>query len=104
MWTPENRPRYNRDKLRYPSDLTDEEWSHIEPLIPPAKHGGRDREVDVREGGQPTFIGAPSEVLNFFSVRRLGEVFDRTDEFGAECWRARFEATANALIWEPPDS
>ena len=22
MWTTENRPRYNRDKLRYPSDLT----------------------------------------------------------------------------------
>ena len=34
MWTSENRPRYNRDKLRYPSDLTDEEWAHIEPLIP----------------------------------------------------------------------
>ena len=26
MWTAENRPRYNRDKLRYPSDLTDQEW------------------------------------------------------------------------------
>ncbi len=25
MWTAENRPRYNRDKLRYPSDPTDEE-------------------------------------------------------------------------------
>ena len=24
MWTTENRPRYNRDRLRYPSDLTDE--------------------------------------------------------------------------------
>ena len=34
MWTMENRPRYNRDKLRYPSDLTDAEWRHIEPLIP----------------------------------------------------------------------
>ena len=22
----DNRPRYNRDKLRYPSDLTDAEW------------------------------------------------------------------------------
>ena len=49
MWTPENRPRYNRDRLRNPSDLTDKEWSHIEPLIPPAKHGGRDREVDIPE-------------------------------------------------------
>ena len=26
MWTADNRPRYNRDKLRYPSDLTDAEW------------------------------------------------------------------------------
>ena len=26
MWTAENRPSYNRDTLRYPSDLTDEEW------------------------------------------------------------------------------
>src|SRR5271154_6408124 len=49
MWTAENRPKYNRDKLRYPSDLTDEEWSHVEPLIPPAKRGGRRREVKVRE-------------------------------------------------------
>lgn len=50
MWTPENRCRYNRDKLHYPSDLTDDEWSHTEHRIPPAKHGARGREVDVREG------------------------------------------------------
>jgi transposase len=49
MWTQENRPRYDRGKLRYPSDLTDEEWSWIEPHIPAAKRGGRRREVDVRE-------------------------------------------------------
>jgi transposase len=49
MWTIKNRPRYDRDKLRYPSDLTDEEWSLVEPLIPPAKRGGRKREVVVRE-------------------------------------------------------
>jgi len=48
MWTEKNRPRYNRDHLRYPSDLTDEEWAHIEPLIPPAKHGGRRRTIDLR--------------------------------------------------------
>ena len=33
MWTTENRRRYDRDKLRYPSDLTDAEWEHIEPLV-----------------------------------------------------------------------
>ena len=49
MWTAVNRPRYNRDKLRYPSDLTDEEWAHIEPLIPPGKPGGGKRRVDMRE-------------------------------------------------------
>ena len=49
MWTAENRGRYNRDKLRYPSDLTDEEWSLIEPLIPPAKRGGNRRHINVRE-------------------------------------------------------
>jgi len=49
MWTNENRARYDRSMLRYPSDLTDEEWSHVAPLIPPAKHGGRKRTVVVRE-------------------------------------------------------
>ena len=37
MWTNENRGRYDRSRLRYPSDLSDEEWCLIEPLIPPAK-------------------------------------------------------------------
>ena len=49
MWTIENRPRYNRDKLRYPSDLTDAEWAYIKPLIPPAKRGGGKRRVDIRQ-------------------------------------------------------
>ena len=48
MWTNENRARYDRSGLRYPSDLTDEEWSLIEPLIPPAKRGGGKRSVDLR--------------------------------------------------------
>ena len=39
MWTTENRARYDRSKLRYPSDLTDDEWQLIEPLIPPGKPG-----------------------------------------------------------------
>ncbi len=49
MWTIENRPRYDRDKLRYPSDLTDPEWEQIKPLIPPAKRGGGKRTVNMRE-------------------------------------------------------
>jgi transposase len=49
MWTPQNRKRYDRSRLRYPSDLTDEEWAHVAPVIPPAKPGGNKRTVDVRE-------------------------------------------------------
>jgi putative transposase len=33
---------------RYPTDLTDQQWMLIEPLLPPAKHGGRPRTVDLR--------------------------------------------------------
>ncbi len=33
----------------YPTDLTDDEWRVLEPLIPPAKPGGRPRSVDSRE-------------------------------------------------------
>ena len=49
MWTAKNRRRYDRSALRYPSDLTDDEWAHVEPLIPPARRGGNKRHVDVRE-------------------------------------------------------
>ena len=49
MWTPENRPKYDRSKLRYPSDLTDKEWLIVGPLIPLAKRGGNKRTIDVRE-------------------------------------------------------
>jgi len=31
MWTADNRARYDRSRLRYPSDLTDEEWALIAP-------------------------------------------------------------------------
>jgi putative transposase len=33
----------------YQSDLTEEQWAILQPLLPPAKPGGRPREVDMRE-------------------------------------------------------
>src|SRR5580700_3539190 len=48
MWTQENRPRYDRDHLRYPSDLTDDEWAVVAPLIPPPRPGGGKRRTDMR--------------------------------------------------------
>jgi transposase len=49
MWTKENRARYNRDQLRYPSDVTEEEWGQIAALIPAARRGGCPRTVNIRE-------------------------------------------------------
>jgi len=46
MW---NRARYDRGKMRYPSDVTDEEWALVEPHIPPARRGGGKRTVVMRE-------------------------------------------------------
>jgi len=34
---------------RYTSDLSDQEWERIEPLLPPDKSVGRSREVDLRD-------------------------------------------------------
>jgi len=48
LWTDKNRAKYDRDHLRYPSDLTDDEWAYVEPLIPPARRGGGKRLVDIR--------------------------------------------------------
>jgi putative transposase len=33
----------------YKTDLTDGQWAVVEPLLPPAKHGGRHRTVNLRE-------------------------------------------------------
>lgn len=38
-----------RSSQGYPSDLTDQQWAILEPLIPPAKPGGRPGSVDMRE-------------------------------------------------------
>ena len=53
MWAKENRARYIRGRLRYSSDLTNEEWVRVEPHIPPAKFrrpsAAAQRTVDLRE-------------------------------------------------------
>ena len=49
MWQPEHRRAAQRKDLRYPSDLTEQEWALASSLIGPANRGGRKRTVDVRE-------------------------------------------------------
>lgn len=46
MWTREDRKRVGNYGCGHA--LSDFQWSTLEPLIPPPKHGGRPREVDMR--------------------------------------------------------
>ena len=49
MWTSENRALYDRSALRYPSDVTDDEWALIEPHLPPPRKGRRHPAPDRRD-------------------------------------------------------
>ena len=52
MWTKEHRARQRkieRETKRYPSDMTDEEWRAIEPLLPAPARQGRRRRSNLRE-------------------------------------------------------
>jgi putative transposase len=46
----------------YKTDLTDAQWAVLQPLIPPAKHGGRPRQVDLREVVNTPFYQARTGV------------------------------------------
>jgi transposase len=47
--TAANRENYSRKSTRYQSDVTDEEWRIIEPLLPQARTTGRPRAWPLRE-------------------------------------------------------
>lgn len=48
-WNDTARKQHNRDRLRYPSDLTDREWTLIAPMLPAARRGGRPRTTNLRD-------------------------------------------------------
>jgi transposase len=48
-WTKITRPKYERDFGRYASDLTDDEWALIAPILPPPKPTGRPRTTPLRD-------------------------------------------------------
>jgi transposase len=49
VWKRENRDRYNRRGERYPSDLKNEEWEVLGPLLPTPTGIGRRRTYELRE-------------------------------------------------------
>ena len=110
MWTAENRAKYNRDHLRYPSDLTDEEWAVVEPLIPPPRPGGRKREQNMRSimngvmyilttGCQwrslPTDLPPRSTVHGYLVAWHCDGALDQIHEALYEKCRAQAEREAN---------
>ena len=48
MWTDTTRAQHARSELRLPSDLTDAEWTLLEPLLPPPSAVGRPRKWPMR--------------------------------------------------------
>src|SRR5215469_4644046 len=83
-------------RKRYPSDLTDQQWEAIQPLIPPAKPGGRPRAVDMREVLNTLFYKArtgclwdylPHDLLPKSTVR---DYFDAWQEDGT--WQRLLDA------------
>lgn len=48
VWTEITRQDHDRSGLRYASDLTDAEWSLVEPHLPAPRRLGRPRKVDLR--------------------------------------------------------
>jgi putative transposase len=48
VWTEATRRQYRRDGLRYASNLTDAEWTLIEPFMPAARRIGRPRTTCLR--------------------------------------------------------
>jgi len=56
MWTKKHRAIYRQSGECLPSDLTDEQWAHLEPLIPPADPGGRPRKTDMRAAMNAIFF------------------------------------------------
>src|SRR5215208_4016211 len=49
MWTPATPRQHSRDGLRYETDLTDAEWTLLEPLMPEPHQRGRPRAWPLRE-------------------------------------------------------
>lgn len=83
-------------RRRYPSDLTDAQWQVLQPLIPPAKSGGRPRQVDRREVLNTLFYKArtgcqwdylPHDLLPKSTVR---DYFDAWQQDGT--WQALLDA------------
>ena len=101
--------------MRYPSDLTAEEWQRVEPLIPPGKRGGGKRTVVMREvvnglmyilstgcqwAALPKDLPPKSTVYDYFDLWSWDPTIDRIHEalYAACREQASREASPTAAI------
>ena len=104
-----------RPRKKYPSELTDEPWAIVEPMIPPAKQsprGGRPRQVELREVLNTLFYlnrsGCPWEMLPHDLLPK-STVYDcfaqwRHDGTWAKLVKTLRERTRVAAGRDPPPS
>src|SRR3979411_13708 len=110
MWTEITRRKYERAGQRYASDLTDAEWTLIEPHMPAVKRLGRPRETELRAvldailyiartGCQwrmlPNNFPPFTTVQGYFYDWREKSLFEKND-FECCCKRARRRAANRA--------
>jgi putative transposase len=97
-WTGTTRPHYVRHCPRYASDLTDEEWSLIEPLMPSPSRIGRPRKTDLREVvNAPLYMASsggawrllPKDFLPFSTVQKYFYRWRDEGLFRTISWRHR---------------
>jgi putative transposase len=102
-------------RKRYTSDLSDEEWAIIEPLVPPAKAGGRPRTTNMRDvldaifyllktgcqwANLPGDFPPYSTVFDYYTQWRRDKVWQRMNDALREAVRQAEgrEATPSAAI------
>jgi len=102
MWTQAHREIYRQCGAGLPSNLTDGQWARLEPLIPPAKPGGRPRETDMRAALNAIFYllrtGCPWRYLprgDFPPRSTVYNIFRKFQREGA--WERIWEALQMAL-------
>lgn len=107
MWTTETRARHDRDMLRYPSDLTDDEWALAAPLTPLAKRSGRKHESNEQElvNGIMHVLSTGCQFMTplIFDWRITATDLAMTLNGAACCLRlsALFRPQASRMAWPP---
>ena len=98
---------------RYPTDLTDTEWTLLAPLIPAAKPGGRPRTTDMREVVHAIFGGVSNvdmdgnNTLQIKAIRVVISTFETlpyipSHQRYGRAYREWPPSLYVALPWSPP--